>query len=446
MRSLLGLGVLLLSINTFAFTHSMAPSLPREILSETVPFTFAPNGFSAGDFEAYWQTQAPSGSRAFIGAESFEWVRASEVFLLPRGRLIVELDGAGIEAARIQNLGFTQSFVRKEGRLHAEIPVALMSGESNPIRVITLGNNGKETESRIGIRFKPRPEVMEQRVITDPACSPYRVKAEELQLKDHQWVYVGCRFVVSQGNEHRTSTLEIFVYWEGAPQQLLIDGMEVKASTESVWMRTQRAAPGELSLVGSGEKLKLNYRIAENLHSGSLGFGIGPYGYAFEAPGSESHNTIPLLTIYGSYFYSETLRIVGFNATAFDKNYFSDTGLYVQTEQFKIFDKRYTMRLLLGAHAIAFNAMDKSRFIFGAPQGAELTITDFWKKTFNLQAGSFLFPPINGKSYYNLWLRYGTNRFFGELNYIGWQERVEGERVFSRSVGVTVGGPLFQFL
>ena len=51
------------------------------------------------------------------------------------------------------------------------------------------------------------------------------------------------------------------------------------------------------------------------------------------------------------------------------------------------------------------------------------------------------------KAYYNTWLRWGSPSFFGEVNYISWEENLEGRgRFYSQSVGVSLGFPLARVL
>ena len=62
-------------------------------------------------------------------------------------------------------------------------------------------------------------------------------------------------------------------------------------------------------------------------------------------------------------------------------------------------------------------------------------------------------PGVGGTAYYNAWLRWGNPAIFVELNYIGWQELIPNPKdekdvrsVELRSIGISVGFPLFKFL
>jgi hypothetical protein len=139
------------------------------------------------------------------------------------------------------------------------------------------------------------------------------------------------------------------------------------------------------------------------------------------------------------------MRIVMFNATAIHSQYYSDIGIYLLTEQTRSIDKRMSFNLLLGLHGIVFKDGDNTVFKLGGPQGAEFIFRDFLKRNHNLGLGAFIFPETSGKSYYNVWLRWGTPSFFGELNYIAWKETVDDHTVYSRSFGLCVGMPLARF-
>jgi hypothetical protein len=448
-------GLLLLASPSFGFVHEFRRSLAEEALSETVPFTFSPNEFTASDFSVS-AGSLPEGIRASLGRESFEWVRVSEVFLLPRGRLIVEVEPAWgkLEAGRLRNYGLVQPLSRDEqGRWRAEIPLVLLSESSNVVHVELL-SDGKLVSFPVRVRFTPREEVLSQRVLVDPSCSPADVRLSARELPRNQFVYVGCRTVVGMGDTHPVSVLEAYAYWEGvAEDRVLVAGMVTPPKLPQVWGFRLESAPGSFPLRESGgnAELELSYRIPRRLRFGSLGMGLGPYSYAYDAPGvAPGAQVVPLVTFYASYFFSEVFRFSAFNATAPVKNGFSDTGFYLVSEQFNVFDRRYFMRVLLGLNGVAYPVRDQVRFSFGGPQGFELTVTDFAGRRRNLAVGAFIYPLIDRREYYNIWVRWGSPSLFGELNFISWQYplgEVEADgRAYMRSLGVTVGMPLGRFL
>ena len=352
-----------------ALTHDLPPSLAPLILSETVPFVFTPNDFSAADWAVEWSGPAIPGVRATLGENSFEWVRIAAVFDLPRAVLVVDADSAESDG------------------LHAEAKGA-------------------------------RP---------------------------NQWMYVGCRFVWQQGPSHSTPSFEIFAFWDGVGQEAEINGVRTPSTSVSVWPVRAAAEPGEVTFRAGAQSIKLTYRVPKQTRAGFLGVGLGPYAYTFEDGIDDAHSVAPILTMYGAYFLHEAMRIVAFNATSIHRRFYNDLGLHLWTEQFRVWDARFSMNILLGGHILAFTHRDKLFVRLGGPQGLELIFRDFMARSHNLSLGLFAQPPFDGKLYYNAWVRWGKSSFFGELNYIAWQESIGNQRVYSRSFGVTVGMPLARF-
>ena len=154
----------------------------------------------------------------------------------------------------------------------------------------------------------------------------------------------------------------------------------------------------------------------------------------------------PVLTIYGSYFFNEALRLVMFDAVSLHGRTFNDLGAYLLVEQVRTIDERFSFNLLIGAHLIYFHHDNKDFLLPSGPQGVELVFRDFGLSRFDLSVGGFVHPPFNSRQYYNIWLRWGTKELFGEVNYIAWEEDLGTYHVYNRSLGVTVGFPLFRFL
>jgi hypothetical protein len=265
------------------------------------------------------------------------------------------------------------------------------------------------------------------------------------------WAYVGCRVAEVEGAEHRTSSLEAWVYWGGVGQTILVGGEPTPSSSMSLWPLRLRAQPGKTQLAayrsggapgdarGPLDEMTLYYSTPENFHRGGLGVGIGPYWDHFTGGGDELSTPAPVLTVYGSYFITEALRLVSFDATTLDSHLTTDFGVYVSTESMRVIDRRLVINVLLGAHLIGFASQGTYRAKLGIPQGVEAQIIDFLGKGRNLTTGFFLYPKINGISYYNLWLRWGSPRLFGEFNYISWDEIVDNQPFSSVSAGVSLG-------
>lgn len=457
-RKFLGIPVLcasslfLCSAIAKAATLPLPASLAHEALSETVPTAFSPAGFEpvafdVPDFALEWRGDPLPGVEARLGEKSFEWVRAIEVLAIPRARLLLRVRDA--EGGRITHAGFSHPLVSDEGQENAwaaEIPVALISGERNPVE-IRIRRAGKEIAGKLELRFKPRARAATPRVFLDPSCSRFDMRIEALaaeQGNDAQWVYVGCRLIVAEGDAHRTPTLESYVFWDNVGQSLELGGIETPASSPSLWALRLPAKAAPVRLKASGQGLVLRYSVPERLRLGSIGLGLGPYTYFFDGLGNTTDTVAPLLTVYGSFFLTESMRFVAFSAASISQNSSGDLGVYLNTENFRIFDRRLGIYLLLGGHVIGFQSNGSFYAIPGFPQGMELIYSDAFGKGRNLSLGGFLYPEISGKAYTNAWLRWG-GRIFGEINYISWREKIGESPIYSRSVGLSFGMPIGRF-
>lgn len=432
-----------------AASYTFAESPPRETLSETVPTAMAPLRGDASDFEIEWVSPAPRGVEARLVPGSLEWVRISDLVIVPRARIVVEADGAA--AGQVVHAGFTQSLAPASGsgsRRVAEIPVALITGRAASVKVRVLRDEG-EREGELQFRLKARPEPAQARVAFDSSCSPYglSVDPEGLRLGSGETLYFGCRLVYLAGDPQRTSSLEVFVFWNGAEPRLFMDGMEAATPSPPFWSIRVAPYPGTTRLQAGSSEVRLKYRLPPTQRFGFLGAGLGPYLYRVDGPGTDVDAVAPILTLYGSYFITETTRIVAFDATAIHRDFYSDFGLYLNYESIRTLDRRLSVNLMLGAHFLWFRAGTRGNQVrMGGPQGVEAIFRDFLLPRHNLGVGAFILPSINDKSYYNAWVRWGTGALFGEVNYIRWTEPQGSDRVSSGSIGLSVGMPLFRFL
>ena len=425
--------LLLVGSHAWADPLVLPPSIAVEALSETVPTAFSPVSWDVSLFVPSWSGSAISGIEFQLVAGSLEWVRVSEILVVPRARLLVRATGP--VTGQLRSGGFVQPFTGE-----TEIPIALLPGRLSEIEVL-VQRDGRAERGRIGVRFEGPPTVL-----IDSSCSPFNLSSVSDPSWKHGWIYVGCRLVHGQASSHHASTLDAYVYWSGSPETIAVGGIETTPVSDSVWGLRLRPQPGEVELRSRDRALKLRYRIPETLKRLSFGMGIGPYNYVFESAAESAHTVAPLVTLYASYFLTEGMRVVLFDAMALHRSYFTDVGLYLNAEQVRTIDGRFSLNLLLGAHVIGFRSAGKFNLPFSAPQGIEIIYRDAFMRNRNLSAGAFLYPPIQDRSYYNLWLRWGSPSVFAEFNYISWEEPAGGASVRSRSAGLSVGFPLFRFL
>ncbi len=455
-KSLVALA-LLASSQAWGVTTILRESVIPEALSETIPTAFAPNDIQPEDFVIEWQGKALDGVTLKLAPGSLQWVRVAEVLVVPRARLFVNAERT--EGGRVTTGGFSQTLTRPTAAepFHAEMPIALVSGEVNPIEISVL-KGAKKLIGEARLRFKPRAssEVAHQRVFFDSSCSRFGLRASgsATEAQAQGWVYVGCRLATVRTTGHRTTSLEAYVFWDGVGQTVDVGGVETPATSASIWPLRLRSEPREIRLA-AGHKLKdqlvLNYSTPEYFHNAFIGLGIGPYISHFDGEAGEYfHGAVPIATLYGSYSITETFRIVAFDATTLNQSYATDFGIYVSSEYFRFLDQRIAVNVMLGGHVNAFRSNTKYYVIPGFPQGIEGTYFDFLFRGYNFTAGAFVYPEVSGKYYYNMWLRYGTGRWFGEVNLIAWGERfgTPGSeiQINTRAAGISFGMPIFRFL
>lgn len=413
-------------------------SIAHEMLSESVPLAFPPADFTTDDFQVEWIGKPLEGVQIELEKRSLDWVRTSEAIVLPRGRIHVSAPGA--QGGRITYLGYSEA-LKADGSV--ETAIALMSGPELPIEIILL-KNGRELQGRAMVRFKPRGVSNKPRIFFDNSCSRFDPEVEMPHgITTNDWIFVGCRHIQQVAQHYRTSTLEMYVYWDNVGQSIKIGGVQTPALSHSLWPIRVSAQPGFVDLESQGHPLRIKYKIPHYLYHGRFSLGLGPYSMDFD-DGQEFHeNNISVMpTLYTSFFFNETMRIVSFGAVNINHHWVTDFGLYFSTQSMHVLDRRFIMNLLLGGHAIGFKSGENYYVKFGGPQGFEAIFTDFLVPGNNITAGGFFYPLIDQKSYINAWLRWGSSKMFYEINYISWAEAVGNTPVTSKSWGITVGFPV----
>lgn len=405
--------------------HAQSPLLEK-LLSDPDPTAFDAAPFAAEDFEVDWQG-APAGASARLLPGSLQWVRVDELLVLPRGLLEVTLTPARPGSVTVS--GFTQPL--KDGK--ARILVPLVSGTGNPVLL-----KAEKLSSIIQLRFKPRAEG--ERVFFDTSCSRARVAVLENSMPPDSWAYIGCRQVRNQSDDSRRSDLDLLVYADNFGP-LVLNGTETTPVDWNRWNVRLTSFSKELELAGSRGKLRLGVSVPEKTHSAFLGAGIGPYAYRFEKGAVKESATVPLATIYSAYTLTQTHRLVFFGAIAAHKHAYADVGAYFQFESLRMFDRRISMNLLVGGHGFSYTVGGTTTYRINVPQGFEFFFYDFLGRGKNASFGGFLQPPINERSYYNTWVRWGPAAWFIEANYISITE----PGLYLHTYGLSVGFPLVSF-
>ncbi len=446
-----------------AYANATSALLVDAVREHPVPFFLAPDDFKSDDFRVEWSGDALEGVEASVEPNSIQWVRVGEVIRLPRGRLA--LRAAGAEAGQITNNGFTQVLVCKSDVCSAEMLIPLVSGDANPIEV-RIRRAGAEQAGQLRLRFEPQHR-RDARVFIDTTCSQFGLRVETSGGEwGNEWAYVGCRQTAAMAERHRTSSIEMVLFWDNVGDVVKVDGLDSRSLGASVWHLRASASPGSVRVTAGEHEMTLRYFVPDHPRKAFIGMGVGPYLDEFRPNENDvNYYPTPLLTFYGAFSINPNSRVVGFNATPIRPRGYTDSGLYFVRKTSESLDRRITTSVFLGAHLLFYDdGLEKDsvpgvsgieakvRRDFSAPQGAEVLIRDVGGQGYNVLAGALVNPGLGDRSYYNAWLRWGNARAFIELNYIAWTLEVPAEgslparTVNLRSAGITVGFPLFRFL
>jgi hypothetical protein len=239
--------------------------------------------------------------------------------------------------------------------------------------------------------------------------------------------------------------LQLYLLWDQAGE-VSIEGVRARPSHDVLYRQRVTGRSGSTMLSAAGKRVVLAYSVPDPIYAGFLGAGIGPYYFHTEDDRRSFEGFTQLLTVYAAYTVDPTTRFVYFNAVALHREGSIDQGLYLWLEQMRIFDDRVSLNFLLGANVLAYRRHGEVEARLGFPQGIEITVRDFLVRNHKLMLGAFIYPPIGGRSYYNAWLRWGSPQLFGEINWIEWEEPHASGASISRSLGLSIGMPLFGFL
>jgi hypothetical protein len=431
-------------------THASAQGtdrqLPRSLVTaalvEPQPTAFAPADFSVEDFSVDRAEGGDAATHAQLEAETLEWVRVARVVVLPRAVLQVRVPGA--TRGSVQYAGAAHPMTVQDGVLSADVPVVLIAGRKYPI-VATVERGGALHTTTFHVRFSPRPEHAGL-VLFDSSCSPYGLWRRRGSIPRDAFMLVGCSMVITLRDERDSPSLDLYVLFEGAGDDVRVEGIPTPPTVDTLWQQRVTNTPNASTFSARGERAELSWMLPERLYPGFLGVGLGPYYYAYEDRDTQLWSMIPLLTLYAGYTISPTMRVVYFNAAALHGHGFMDQGAYLWLEQLRMLDDRVSLNLLLGANVLVYSHDEKFTARLSAPQGFELVFRDFFATSRNLTFGAFLYPKIAGRTYYNTWIRWGSGAFFGEVNYIGWKEPHDNGYTETHSLGLSFGIPVWRYL
>ncbi len=449
-RLLVALAILQLacSVDARASSFPIPASLDHEVLSEDSPTAWKPTRIGIAQYEAIWRDPPIEGVSLGLGTRSFDWVRSMDVLVLPRGQLIVranDIDGGVVTAS-----GASQQFVREsDGTWHAAIPVALFGEPEYGIEV-QVSRGGRIHRAKAGLRFKAEGVAREELFATDTTCSTFGLKAIDNRLGSGKtWIMAGCRYVYSEGESYRVSDLEVYLRWEGAGEEIRFNGMPLRPIRPGLWLLRLRQQPGTVEIEAvNGDRVVFNYHIPERAYYLRLSGGAGPYAFDFTGNGESVSTAALMAAVYGSYYFSDDIQVTTFVSAMTERHLLSSLGVYLRSRSFRFLDRRFALSLNVGGQFVGFASQGHYYFLLRFPQGSELTWTDAFGKGHDLTLGGFYYPPINGTSYAELWMRVRFARMFGEVNYIEWNQTAQTASgalltpFYARSIGLNIGIPI----
>jgi hypothetical protein len=409
----------------------------EDLLDDVFPTSIPSVDLSESHFKIVGSEDLPPGVKITLEPNSVQWSRIDERLVLPRAR--VRIESPGIEGGQATVWGRSAPLSRSEnGTWIGEFLVPLVTGKASAFTV-SWRKSGAEVSRTLRLE---RTFDSTDRIGVDSSCSSARLVFRGRTSMRKPWIAADCRWIREKSGERDLPALDLLLFWDGEDDSLRVNGAKVPAISPSVFRLRLRPEGGPAVVeTREGELFEIQYALPPEMSLGFVGLGLGPYRYRLSGAGTEVSSTTGVLTVYGSYQLGESVRLTAFNATTLHRNFFTDTGLYVKTDSFRFFDQRIGVYLMFGANFFGFKFNSGTRFKGGAPQGFEAVIRDFLQANRSLTAGAFVYPPIDGKSYYNVWLRYGSPSFFGELNYIAIRDRFDDLPVFTRSAGLSIGFP-----
>ncbi len=387
----------------------------EKALDSSDPFVISPNSLDTDYFRL--ETKLPW---AWVPG-SFEWVRVDHRLLVPRARVRIEVPaGTPIMYQGKTILATTVA---------SELLVILTQEENNLIEI---------NQQKIPIRFK-QTKSLDSALIIDSSCSSAPLHLKEIKM-NRSWGFLYCHTLHPKNGKGYTSQIDLELIWEGEDPKLRpsLNGIPLSSQDGYTYSTVIQASTPQLLLTRGADSFELESKVSSVFHPLSFSIGLGPY--------SNQNKWVPFATLYAAYYFNEQMKLASFTALPIRSNPQIDSGLYVISEQFRGFDERMVVSLLLGAHILSFDAGGTRNNMFSAPQGVEVNFRDAFAKNRNLLVGFFYYPKISDRSYINSWIRYGNSRLFLEFNYIHWQEPLPQSTFESRSYGLSLGFPLFKAL
>lgn len=354
--------------------------------------------------------------------DSLEWIRIDESILVPRAKMRLSLSpNDETEQTRVDYGGSTFAFTMGPHGSHAELWVSLF--HDTPMRVMA----DKELLAEV------RPLVVDTStgLSMDPSCYPFKL---ELQGFTGQVATIGC----DQEKEGSFGSERSIVV-----VRLISPGL----AGEDRQSRIRFTEPSEAFIPyhrtdGTAARATVKAHFDPRFRRMRFWAGVGPYVLHVKEDGKDGRDSLaPSVSAYGSFFFDERFSFLLFDVAVWGQGVFNNFGFYIPTGLSKEFDRRVNIRVLLGFQGVSYSYGGAGNPLFTQilfPQGVEFTwLHAFNIKNINATAGLFLFPS-GTNPYQNAWIRMGSAKVFGELNFINWE--FDGRR--SIMYGASIGFPL----
>ncbi len=359
---------------------------------------------------------------------SVQWIRSSSNLLTPRARM-------GIHILKNQNnihieFGGKNVIPQKRGKyLYTELFVNLF--DPGVIKIVQSNTVIEKLHT-----FSEIIDKKKNTKLIDYSCVRYGLNIKGL---DDVYMSVGCRLERVGTWGYEKPFLEVTF---SATNISLINGKKPPFTTF-----IKDNSPVSFKVVdqeGKHRSVQLEARLPKRLNRVKTAFGFGPAGlYGESVIKKDDWKIAPVLYLYGKLELTRHTSVRVFDALAYNKTIFNNSGFYFAYQLADALDGRLEIVPLLGAQGLYFKQGDglseaQNKVIF--PQGAEINYKNaFGVENYLISFGIFL-STQSDVEYTNTWVRWGKGPFW-EFNYITWGQN----GYVSKMAGLSIGLPLMNF-
>lgn len=383
--------------------------------------------YTSSDFIIH-NTNSQSISGEFL-PNSFKWIRVNGVLLTPMARMQILVNQPS-ETLKLIYKNKVYYFQQTSNRARAEIEISLFEGE--PIKIL---KSNKPLDEISWTRKSNKSEIY-----IDDTCSRNSIEIRGITTEA---ISLGCRIKKVGMVGFEKPTLE--VTW-------ISPELNTKSYFPLQFAHFTDDSPVKFTAINDRTKamksIEIRARVPKRIHRLFTAAGIGPYVLETKlGMGDKTEDKFaplaPALFLYANYQLSENQSIRGFNAAVFNESVFDNAGIYLGSDFGFSFDNRLYFTTLIGVQYLYFKFDQEADVISEPifPQGLEFMYRHAFDIPNYIVSGGFFLSTSSDVEYQNAWIRWGQ-KYFWELNYIGW-----GKDNFSAKMwGISLGFPLKGFL